>query len=234
MTSNHAQSAKALFRATKPKGETTEGMFEGIEDQTKPFERDPLDFDPTPRDATQAILSVEKDHMLKHGLIVSEPAVGAGHIAYVLLEAGFQVRAGDVEDRGYKHPFCLGNFLDTKVAPAKISFTNPPYNMINARDGRGVWLRHSLDIGHSYICLLLNTDWAAASINGLRELMINHPPSVEYLCCWKIDFRGGGNPPQRNSFFVWDTNRPALGPETWVRKRLYRNAPPVEQSVMEL
>lgn len=237
MTEKGPASTKSLFRAMKPKGDTAEGMFEDVAKQTKPDPvRDPLDYDPTPEDATTAFIEAEIDHIEKHMTSddrnISEPAVGNGHMARVFKRFGFDVRAGDLVDRDYAGPFCLGSFYDTEIAPAKVMITNPPYGEINARDGYGRWLQHGLDLGFPYMGMLLNADWAAARIHGFDQLFRENPPSIEYLCCWKIDFRGKGSPPQRNSFFVWDVNRPAIGPDTWVRTRLYRNKPDRAQGVL--
>lgn len=222
MRKKRPPSTKSLFRAVKPKPDRGPGMFGDLPDQVKPEARDPLDYDPTPPDATQSFLVAEVDHIRAHGNLICEPAVGNGHMARVFRAWGFQVRAGDIEDRGYDEPFCLGSYYDTDQAPAPIMITNPPYGEVSARDGHGRWLRHALGLGHSYIGMLLNADWCAARINGFDEIFRDHPPSIEYLCCWKIDFRGKGSPPQRNSFFVWDVNRPPVGPNTWLRSRLYR------------
>lgn len=46
--------------------------------------------------------------------------------------------------------------------------------------------------------------WPAAVKNGLGGLLDDHPFSYCYLCRWKIDFTGAGNPPQRNAWFIWD------------------------------
>jgi hypothetical protein len=45
-----------------------------------------------------------------------------------------------------------------------------------------------------------------------------YPVSCIYVCCWKIDFRGLGAPPQRNAFLIWDLDHQG---ET-VLRRLYR------------
>jgi hypothetical protein len=88
-------------------------------------------------------------------------------------------------------------------APAII--TNPPYDMINARDGKGAWLRHTLAMpGWDYLALLLSWDWPAARQNGLGALLDAEPFSWCYLMRWKLDFTGEGSPPQRNAWFVWD------------------------------
>lgn len=228
-----APSAKGLFLATKPKGDRGAELITDLPVQARPAVRDPLDFDPTPPDATQAFLARELPHIRAHGGTVCEPCVGAGHIAGVLQRYGFDVVASDITDRGWPGT-SVEDFFTVSELRAPIQITNPPYNQINARDGHGRWLRHSLDLGFRYVALLLNADWAAARKNGFDALFHAHPPSVEYICCWKIDFRGGGSPPQRNSWFVWDVNRPAAAPDEWIGRRLYRDAPPADQSVFDL
>ncbi|MCW1932629.1 hypothetical protein [Pararhodobacter zhoushanensis] len=227
-----AASAKALFRATRPSPVAGVPLIADLPRQDAPADaRDPLDYDPTPPDATAAFLGAEMDAILAHGRRVWEPAVGAGHIARVLAQHGFEVIGNDVQDRGWPGVI-LRSFFAVHEALAPIQITNPPYGQISARDGHGRWLTHALALQPGYLAMLLNADWPAARINGFDALFAKHPPSVEYLCCWKIDFRGGGSPPQRNSWFVWDTNRPAPGPNTWLRKRLYRDAPDARQGVL--
>lgn len=226
------QSAKALFRATRAKPEGTPLPID-LPADPKPATRDPLDFDPTPPEATGAFLAVEGAALRAHGPAVWEAAVGAGHIARVLAEHGFDVIGSDIVDRGWPGTE-VASLYDFATPPAPAMLTNPPYNEINARDGHGRWLRHALDIGCTYIGLLLNADWPAARINGMDALFRAHPPSVEYLCTWKIDFRGGGSPPHRSSWFVWDTRRPALRPDCWERRRLYRDTPDPNQEALGL
>lgn len=222
----NAPSAKSLFRATKPKRAVhpAQVLIGGLPEQRRPdAARDPLDYDPTPPDATRAFLARELSAIRSHGRTVWENAVGGGHMAGELKRAGLDVVGSDVVNRGYPGTI-LRSFYDFDTAPARVIISNPPYNQINARDGHGRWLSHSLALGAGYVAYLLNADWAAARINGFDALLEENPPSIEYLCCWKIDFRGGGSPPQRNSWFVWDRNRPAPDRGTWIRSRLYRDA----------
>lgn len=238
-----AASVKPLFRAISGPGKKphpAQMMIAGCDqEQRRPDDgRDPLDYDPTPPSATEAVLREEADFIRAHGNVVWETAVGAGHIAKVLAQFGFEVFGSDVVDRGWPGVF-LRSFLDWKPCsvgpmPPRVQFTNPPYNLINARDGHGRWLKHTFDLGFGYTAMLLNADWPAARINGMDALLEEHPPSVEYLCCWKIDFRGGGAPPQRNSWFIWDENRPAPAGGGWVRKRLYKDGPDINQGALAL
>ena len=210
-----AVSTKALFRATKLKPDARQTALADFPKSQQEDTRDPLDYDPTPESATEAVLAEEKQHILKHGYEVWETAVGGGHIANVLERHHFRVCGSDVVDRGWPRTE-LKSFYDYSWPVRKVQITNPPYCEINARDGHGRWLYHSISLGFDYTALLLNADWPAARINGMDKVFREHSPSIDYLCCWKIDFRGGGSPPQRNSWFVWDTNRPPLGPGTWV------------------
>ncbi len=226
-----AASTKPLFKAIKPKKrrDVTQGVLPG--DYPEQFRqeqrdtRDPLDYDPTPPDATAAALSVLAERMRAIGGPVFESAVGAGHIAYVLRDWGFDVIGADVVDRGYPG-VVLQSFYDFRERPSlddqqsRIMFTNPPYCEINSRDGHGRWLRHAHDLGFDLVVMLLNADWSYARQNGLDELHARYPVSVEYKCCWKIDFRGGGSPPQRNAWLIWDVDHQG---ET-ISRRLFRDA----------
>jgi len=67
----------------------------------------------------------------------------------------------------------------------------------------------------------LAAEWPFALANGFGRLIAAHPPSVEYACTFKIDFRGQGNPAQRNCWFVWDRRRPGRADGAWLRRRLH-------------
>ena len=223
-------SSKSLFRAIKPKKDhPAQKLIDPDWPEQKPPEepRDPLDFDPTPPDATAAFLAAEGDRIRQIGGPIWEPAVGAGHIADELIRQGFDVIGNDVKDRGWPGTETR-SFYDYSVAPAQVIITNPPYNEVSARDGHGRWLRHVRDLGVPYAAMLLNWDWIAARQNGMDELHSVFPVSRAYVCCWKIDFRGKGAPPQRNGWLVWDADWKG---ET-VLRRLFRDAPDRRQGIL--
>lgn len=201
------RSAKPLFQAIKAKHKDTgPELIADMPEQRAPQDgRDPLDYDPTPPEPTLAFLAREGARIRELTDVIWEPAVGGGHMAQAMCRAGFRVYGSDIVDRGYPGTV-IRDFrsFDRLQAPAII--TNPPYNLISARDGNGQWLRHALDLGAPYVAFLLNWDWPAAK--GLGALLAQHPISRAYLCRWKIDFRGGGSPPQRNGWFVWDAGWP--------------------------
>lgn len=211
-----AGNAKALFRATKPKVQRLPGEVPLMDDLPEQLAhvreqdvRDALDFDPTPHYVTRAFLGREGDRLREITGPVWENAVGAGHIAMVLEEEGFQVVGTDVVHRGWPKTK-VRDFREMGYRPwdAEIVVTNPPYNLINASQSGGWWLEHTMALGIRYAAFLLNWDWPAAKRNGMDRLLERYPFSRAYLCRFKIDFRGGGSPPQRNGWFVWDLDGP--------------------------
>lgn len=226
-----APSAKALFRATKPssKPHPAQLLMGDLPEQRKPeAARDPLDFDPTPMEATEAFLAAEGDRLREIGGPIWEPAVGAGHIAKVAARRGYEVIGNDVVDRGWPGT-TLRSFLDYDQKQSDIIITNPPYNLISARDGHGRWLKHTESLGVRYAAYLLNWDWIAARINGMDALHERFPCSRAYVCTWKLDFRGGGSPPQRNGWLVWDRDWQG---ETVLRRLFKEVADPKQESLL--
>ena len=184
-------SAKSLFRALKR--------------QDRPQEaRRADDFYPTGQpEAIRALLARDMSRILPLET-VWEPAIGAGDLAVPMYENGLEVIGSDIVDRGWPD-LILKSFYDFDYSPAPAIITNPPYSEINARDGHGRWLKHTLSLPDwQYCALLLSWDWPAARANGLGALLDEHPFSYCYLMRWKLDFTGEGSPPQRNAWFVWD------------------------------
>lgn len=229
-----ARSTKPLFNAIKrkPRPHPAQMLIGDLPEQRKADAvRDSLDYDPTPPDATLAFLGAEGARLREIGGPIWEPAVGGGHMADALRSSGFNVIGSDVVDRGWPgtivRPFYQwdGKLENLGAAPSQILITNPPYNEVSAWDGHGRWLRHIEGLGVRYVAMLLNWDWIAARINGMDELHARFPVSRAYVCCWKIDFRGGGSPPQRNGWLVWDRDWQG---ET-VLRRLFRDGGTVKQ-----
>ena len=199
MTAN----ARGLFRAT---GKMTKAMpvFDGEEwSRSDNPDRIAEDFYPTPPEPTRALLHAEGERMRQIGGPVWEAAAGDGAMAHVLRAGGFDVVCSDLVDRG--HGGEVASFFDYTTGPsgARMMVTNPPYNLVNARDGRARWLWHALDVvGLDYVALLLNWNWPGAA--GLAGFWHEHPPARVYLMRWKIDFTGAGAPPMLSAWFVWD------------------------------
>lgn len=199
-------SAASLFRATRAK-KRTEGaqpmLLEAPKVKPKEKVRRAHDFYPTAApDAIRALLAYDGDRIRAAGT-VWEPACGDGALVREIRAAGLPCSASDLVDRGCPDSW-QADYFSCMRSRAGAIITNPPYNLINARDGRGAWLRHTMEMpGWTYCALLLSWDWPAARQNGLGLLLQKYPFSYAYLCRWKIDFTGEGAPPQRNAWFVW-------------------------------
>lgn len=192
MTARPQPSARPLFRAIRGAG------------GDGPRRAD--DFYPTPPDATRAILAAEGATLARLGA-VWEPACGDGAIVRECAAAGLAVTASDVRDRGWPGTVTR-SFYDWAAAAAPAILTNPPYCEINSR-GRGRWLDHLAGLpGWTWCALLLNWDWPAARAGGMAGLHDRMPFARAWLLRWKVDFTGGGAPPQRNAWFIWDRTDP--------------------------
>lgn len=202
--------AKALFRATKRKpADLGPALLDVMPEQRKPqAERRKHDFYATRQtDAIRALLSRDGDQIWSCGS-VWEPACGAGDLVMPIRAAGLPCSASDLVDRGCPDSW-QADFFSCGRPRGRAIITNPPYNLINARDGKGAWLRHSLAMPDwRYMALLLSWDWPAARQNGLGALLDANPFSWCYLMRWKLDFTGEGSPPQRNAWFIWDRDDP--------------------------
>lgn len=209
--------SKALFRATKakPRVDARQApMFVDLDEQKRPVVERRVARDHYPTGDLDAILSLlARDWDVISGLAnIWECACGKGHMVYPMRKAGLKVCASDIEDYGCEDSWVADFYTCLKSRGTGI-ITNPPYCEVNARDGHGRWLRHTLDMpGWDYLALLLNWDWPAARANGLGELLDERPFTYCYLMRWKLDFTGGGSPPQRNAWFVWRRD----DPRSWV------------------
>ena len=99
---------------------------------------------------------------------------------------------------------CGCNRSSTTIRPpARAIVTNPPFSLVNWRDGKARWINHALGmLDVEYMALLLPWTWAAAS--GLKRTWAFYPPAFVYLLTWKVDFTGQGAPPQNNCWMIWD------------------------------
>lgn len=202
-------SAKPLFRATKARRAIAQDELLPIEESRKPeAARRADDFYPTGQpEAIRGLLAYDGDRIRKCGA-VWEPACGDGALVREIRAAGIPCCASDLIDRGCPDSW-QADYFTCMRSRSRAIITNPPFNLINARDGRGAWLKHTLAMpGWDYLALLLSWDWPAARQNGLGAMLDATPFSWCYLMRWKLDFTGEGSPPQRNAWFVWDRTDP--------------------------
>lgn len=209
-----AVSSHALFKAMRQPRAALQGAALPID---LPLQAAPVDTARRAHDfyatgepcAARALLAADGARIAALGGVF-ECAVGNGALAREFVAAGLPVVGADIVDRGWPDTI-VQSYYDFEAAPARAIITNPPFCEINARDGHGRWLRHTLDLpGWDYCAFLLSWDWPAAVVNGLGAMLDASPFSYCYLMRWKIDFTGAGSPPQRNAWFVWD--RAHVGP----------------------
>ncbi|MBM2293802.1 hypothetical protein JQX09_17885 [Sulfitobacter pseudonitzschiae] len=212
--------SKALFRAQRKKPNFTgqDPLFVDLPKDNVPLRstRIPKDYYPTGEpEAILSLLSYDGARIRQSGT-VWEPACGKGDMVRHIRAAGIPCCASDLIDRGCPDSWTADYYSCLRSRGGAI-ITNPPFNEINAKNGHGRWLRHTLNMeGWDYLALLLSWDWPAARINGLGELLDHTPPTYTYLMRWRLDFTGEGNPPNRHAWFIWDRkdprSRPGMGP----------------------
>ena len=88
-------------------------------------QRHPEDFHRTPIEAVQSLLAIEAKRLPK---LLWEPACGDGAIVIPLREAGYEVLASDLVDRGCPDSGVL-DFLKVRHASSHGIVTNPPYRL---------------------------------------------------------------------------------------------------------
>lgn len=201
------RSTAALFKAISGRGRTSDPAlpFGNLPTQKRPRsdERNPDDFYATNQPEPVRGLLARDGEVIRACGSVWDSACGDGAMVREISAAGLPCFASDLVDRGCPDAV-IANFYTFQKSPARAIITNPPYCEINARDGHGRWLRHTLTMpGWDYLALLLSWDWPAARSNGLGQLLESNPFSYCYLMRWKIDFTGAGAPPQRNAWFIW-------------------------------
>lgn len=172
-------------------------------------------FYPTPPEATRALLSVET-----FDDAIWEPACGQGHIAKVLLEAGYSVTATDLNDFGYG-TFNV-NFLGERIPLAKHIVTNPPYGSGLADD----FINHALRLARysgGKVAMLLNLA-SLAHERRTREWR-KIPPAriyaIDSVVCWPDPNR---KPPKhflqhRYFWAVWEQGHSGPASFWWLSAR---------------
>lgn len=199
-----ATSARGLFRATgKTAKPSAARKLDGSVAKVAQLDREKHDFYPTPPEPTRALLKAEAARLREFSSIW-EPACGDGAMVREIRAAGHQCIGTDLVNRSRgDDEFTPTDFMLVPKSLAPAIITNPPYNLINWRDGRGGWVTHAMEtLGVEYMALLLSWSWPGAG--GLSAVWSSNPPARVYLMRWKIDFTGAGAPPMLNGWFVWD------------------------------
>jgi hypothetical protein len=158
-------------------------------------ERDPLDFYPTPPEATTSLITREP-------FIGSiwEPACGDGAISKVLVEKGYDVYSSDIEDRGYGDKY---DFLAVDKNVDNI-VTNPPFKLALE------FLQHAKTQSNKKIALFLKTIF----LEGITRYEMfqdkEFPLKCMYQFCRRVKLQKSGTLDTKNggmiafAWFVWD------------------------------
>ena len=126
---------------------------------------------------------------------VWECACGDGALARMLVDAGYEVFASDLIDRGYG----MGG-VDFLTAPLRgdAIVTNPPFILADE------FIRRANFMGVRYMALLLR----AGFFNGpdRKKLWDEWPPARIHNLGWRPDLFGIGEPDERCkvTWFIWD------------------------------
>jgi predicted RNA methylase len=210
-------------------GAPISAMLPGRSNVGLPFRRDgrihptraPFEFYPTPPEATRALLSVEA-----FDGSIWEPACGEGHIAKVLVKAGYDVVSTDLIPRGYGAGDV--DFLRESAPRAKHIITNPPY-------GRGLgdaFVRKALELtaeAGGSVAMLLNL--ASLCHPTRHELWTMRPPAVIYaldeLICWpegRPELARSSTATHRYCWVIWKPGHAGRPAFWWLSVRAFGEA----------
>lgn len=115
-----------------------------------------------------------------------EPACGEGHISKVLLFNGHEVYSSDLIDRGYGHGGV--DFLCHQGSAHQLDIiTNPPYK--HAKQ----FVEKALDVVATGRKVAMFLKLTFLEGQGRRELFDDHPPTVVYVSCARLECGKNGD-----------------------------------------
>lgn len=168
--------------------------------------REKDDFYPTPPEATEALLRVEK-----FGPLIWEPACGDGAISKVLEAAGYAVISTDLVNRGFGESGV--DFLMEYRSQAPDIVANPPFKMA------APFIRKSLDLTTGKIAMLLRLACLEGTERG--EIFKASPLARVHVFSKRLTMARGRIATSEDqggmiafAWFVWEhgyTGKPTLG-----------------------
>ena len=149
--------------------------------------RSALDFYPTPREVTVALLDFLK---IPKSTKIWEPACGQNHMVNVMRDFGYEVVCTDIQS---------GVDFLTADLPEGVEYiiTNPPFNV--AED----FIKRCIEHGKPFALLLKSQYWNAQK---RTKLFKDHPPKFVLPCNWRPDFTGQGSSLMDMMWCVWGDN----------------------------
>lgn len=161
------------------------------------------DFYPTPKVATNGLLSVES-----FTGTVWEPACGDGAISRVLEDSFYDVHSSDLIDRGYGEAGV--DFLQTSRRTGNV-ITNPPYCLAEE------FVTHALSVADNKVAMLLKLAFLEG---GKRRRMFETTPlKTVHVFSKRLCMTRNGEPQRGGgmiafAWFVWDKSykgKPTIG-----------------------
>lgn len=151
------------------------------------------DFYPTPPEATEALLRVER-----FPGVIWEPACGDGAICKVLEQAGYTVIATDLIDRGYGEG---GRDFFAESRTVNHVITNPPYKYAEQ------FVRHALAQSDGKVAMLLKLQFLEGQKR--KKFFAEHPPKSVYVFSNRLKMYRDGEDTGKTSmlafaWFVWE------------------------------
>lgn len=165
--------------------------------------REKDDYYATPPDTTAAFL---RRFRLRNR--VWEPACGAGHMANVLIDHGYEVHATDLVERGYGTPRV--DFLMEWQVPEGINSlcTNPPFKL------GAKFVRHAMAMGIEQIAILHKL--AFLESKGRIDLFERSDFRGIFVYQERQSLWKNGAPMENGmlalAWFIWDVEQPASMP----------------------
>lgn len=163
------------------------------------------DFYPTPPEATEALISVEKFEGA-----IWEPACGDGAISRVLEAAGYEVVSTDLVTRGYGQSGV--DFLMECKPLAPNCVTNPPFKLAVP------FVRRAVDLSSAKVAMLLKIAFLEGVERG--KLFQTTPLARVHVFSKRVTFRTAtrgevnGSGMMAFAWFVWEhgyIGKPTLG-----------------------
>lgn len=162
------------------------------------------DFYPTPPEATEALLSVER-----FDGAIWEPACGDGAISRVLEAHGYTVQSTDLVDRNYGIAH-IDFLMERQILPNIV--TNPPFKLANQ------FVRHAVSLTTGKVAMLLKI----AFLEGVERsrLFRETPLARVHVFSKRVTFRNtergdvNGSGMMAFAWFVWEhghIGKPELG-----------------------
>ena len=136
--------------------------------------REELDFYATPPTAVERLLNKLDELEIELPKKILEPAVGMGHIAFVLKDHGYKIEAMDIIDRGFENTK-IQNFLELEECSSDAIITNPPYAF------GAEFVLKALDLlkKNQYCCMLLKIQFLEGKERA--ELLYRAGLNPEYI-----------------------------------------------------